>query len=54
MRRYGPDKVAKAIVTAVQKNKPIRPVTAEAYLVYGVAHALPQAMRSSARGGNIV
>ncbi|MCB0950483.1 MAG: SDR family oxidoreductase [Mycobacterium sp.] len=54
VRRYGPDKVAKAIVTAVQKNKPIRPVTAEAYLVYGVAHALPQAMRSSARGGNIV
>ncbi len=48
-RRYGPDKVAKAIVSAVKKNKPIRPVAPEAYLVYGVAHALPQVMRSSAR-----
>ena len=49
LRRYGPEKVAKAIVSAVQKNKPIRPVTPEAYLVYGVAHALPQVMRSTAR-----
>jgi hypothetical protein len=43
-----PDKVAKAIVSAVKKNKPIRPVAPEAYFVYGVAHLLPQAMRSSA------
>ncbi|HXL59937.1 MAG TPA: SDR family oxidoreductase [Mycobacterium sp.] len=50
-RRYGPDKVAKAIVSAVKKNKPIRPVAPEAYFVYGVAHLLPQAMRSSARAG---
>jgi NAD(P)-dependent dehydrogenase (short-subunit alcohol dehydrogenase family)/pimeloyl-ACP methyl ester carboxylesterase len=49
-RRYGPDKVAKAIVSAVKKNKPIRPVAPEAYFVYGVAHLLPQAMRSTARG----
>jgi NAD(P)-dependent dehydrogenase (short-subunit alcohol dehydrogenase family)/pimeloyl-ACP methyl ester carboxylesterase len=49
-RRYGPDKVAKAIVSAVKKNKPIRPVAPEAYFVYGIAHLLPQAMRSSARG----
>lgn len=48
-RRYGPDKVARAIVSAVKKNKPIRPVAPEAYIVYGVAHLLPQAMRSSAR-----
>jgi NAD(P)-dependent dehydrogenase (short-subunit alcohol dehydrogenase family)/pimeloyl-ACP methyl ester carboxylesterase len=48
-RRYGPDKVARAIVSAVKKNKPIRPVAPEAYFVYGVAHLLPQAMRSSAR-----
>jgi NAD(P)-dependent dehydrogenase (short-subunit alcohol dehydrogenase family)/pimeloyl-ACP methyl ester carboxylesterase len=48
-RRYGPDKVAKAIVSAVKKNKPIRPVAPEAYFVYGAAHLLPQAMRSSAR-----
>jgi NAD(P)-dependent dehydrogenase (short-subunit alcohol dehydrogenase family)/pimeloyl-ACP methyl ester carboxylesterase len=48
-RRYGPDKVAKAIVSAVKKNKPIRLVAPEAYVVYGLAHLLPQAMRSSAR-----
>lgn len=49
-RRYGPDKVARAIVSAVKKNKPIRPVTPEAYLVYGTARVLPQALRSAARG----
>jgi NAD(P)-dependent dehydrogenase (short-subunit alcohol dehydrogenase family)/pimeloyl-ACP methyl ester carboxylesterase len=49
-RRYGPDKVAKAIVASVKKNKAVRPVTPEAYLVYGVAHLLPQVMRSTARG----
>ena len=54
VRRYGPEKVAKAIVSSVQKNKPVRPVTPEAYFVYGVAHALPQAMRSGARGGSIM
>lgn len=54
VRRVGPDKVAKAIVSAVKSNKPVRPVTAEAYLVYGAAHALPQGMRSAARGGNIM
>ncbi|MBX7431627.1 SDR family oxidoreductase [Mycobacterium sp. Y57] len=54
LRRYGPDKVAAAIVDSVKKNKAVRPVTPEAYLVYGVAHALPQVMRSTARGGNIL
>lgn len=49
-RHYGPDKVAKAIVSAVQKNKPIRPVTPEAYLLYGTSRVLPQALRSTARG----
>jgi NAD(P)-dependent dehydrogenase (short-subunit alcohol dehydrogenase family) len=53
-RRYGPDRVAKAIVSAVKKNKPIRPVAPEAYFVYGAAHALPPAMRSAARGGNLL
>ncbi|AFM17965.1 short-chain dehydrogenase of unknown substrate specificity [Mycolicibacterium chubuense NBB4] len=54
VRRYGPEKVAKAIVAAVKSNKPVRPVTPEAYAVYGVSHALPQVMRSTARGGNIL
>jgi hypothetical protein len=42
--------VAKAIVSSVKKNKAVRPVAPEAYLVYGVAHLLPQVMRSTARG----
>ena len=54
VRRYGPEKVAKAIVAAVKSNKAIRPVTPEAYFVYGAAHALPPAMRSAARGGSVM
>ena len=50
LRRYGPDKVAKAIMSSVRKNKPIRPVTPEAYLLYGTSRVLPQALRSTARG----
>ncbi|WP_343601986.1 SDR family oxidoreductase [Mycobacterium sp.] len=50
MRRYGPDKVANAIVSAVKKNKPIRPVAPEAYLLYSLSRLLPQALRSIARG----
>ena len=50
LRRYGPDKVAKAIMSSVRKNKPIRPVTPEAYLLYGTSRILPQALRSTARG----
>ncbi|TDZ79577.1 putative oxidoreductase SadH [Mycobacteroides salmoniphilum] len=34
MRRYGPEKVAKQIVRAVQKNKQVVPVTPEAHLQY--------------------
>ena len=49
LRRYGPDKVAGAIVSAVRKDKPIRPVTPEAYLLYGLARGLPQVLRSTAR-----
>lgn len=50
-RGYGPDKVAKAIVSSVKKDKPIRPVTPEAYLLYGSSKVLPQGMRSIARTG---
>ncbi|GLE53232.1 SDR family oxidoreductase [Mycobacterium montefiorense] len=49
LRRYGPEKVADAILSAVQKNKPIRPVAPEAYALYGVSRLLPQALRSTAR-----
>jgi NAD(P)-dependent dehydrogenase (short-subunit alcohol dehydrogenase family)/pimeloyl-ACP methyl ester carboxylesterase len=49
-RGYGPNKVAKAIVSSVQKNTAIRPVAPEAYLMYGTSRLLPPALRSAARG----
>ncbi|KAA1252196.1 SDR family oxidoreductase [Mycobacterium simiae] len=49
LRRYGPDKVANTIVSAVKKGKPIRPVAPEAYALYGISRVLPQALRSTAR-----
>ena len=49
LRRYGPDKVADAILSSITKNKPIRPVAAEAYALYGISRLLPQALRSAAR-----
>jgi NAD(P)-dependent dehydrogenase (short-subunit alcohol dehydrogenase family)/pimeloyl-ACP methyl ester carboxylesterase len=48
-RRYGPDKVAKAILAAVKKNKAVRPVAPEAYMLYGASRFAPQVMRSAAR-----
>ncbi|MCK0173412.1 MULTISPECIES: SDR family oxidoreductase [Mycobacteriaceae] len=50
LRRYGPDKAAKAILSAVKADKAIRPVMPEAYLVYGVSRMAPQVLRSTARG----
>ncbi len=52
-RRYGPDKVAKAIVAAVRKDEAIRPVTPEAYAAYGVARLVPSALRRVARSGSL-
>ncbi|MCV7032444.1 SDR family oxidoreductase [Mycobacterium sherrisii] len=49
LRRYGSEKVAAAILAAVQKKQPIRPVAPEAYALYGVSRLLPQALRSTAR-----
>lgn len=49
MRRFTPEKAAKAIVSAVQKNKPIRPITTEGYLLYGTSKVAPQALRNAAR-----
>ncbi|PEG34650.1 short chain dehydrogenase [Mycolicibacterium agri] len=48
-RRYGPDKVAKAILAAVKTNKATRPVAPEAYLLYGTSRIAPQVLRSTAR-----
>jgi NAD(P)-dependent dehydrogenase (short-subunit alcohol dehydrogenase family)/pimeloyl-ACP methyl ester carboxylesterase len=50
IRRYGPEKVATAILAAVRDNKAVRPVAPEAYLLYGTSRVLPQALRSTARG----
>ncbi len=49
LRHYGPEKVAKAILSSVKKDKPIRPVAPEAYAFYGVSRLAPQALRSTAR-----
>ena len=50
LRRYGPEKVAEAILSAVRTNKAVRPVTPEAYLLYGTSRILPPVLRSTARG----
>jgi NAD(P)-dependent dehydrogenase (short-subunit alcohol dehydrogenase family)/pimeloyl-ACP methyl ester carboxylesterase len=50
IRRYGPEKVAAAILSSVRKNTAIRPVAPEAYLLYGTSRLAPQALRSTARG----
>lgn len=50
LRRYGPEKVAAAILSAVRENKAVRPVTPEAYLLYGTSKLMPPALRSTARG----
>lgn len=49
LRHYGPDKVANAILSSVQKKKPIRPVAPEAYALYGVSRIAPQGLRNFAR-----
>ncbi len=49
LRHYGAEKVANAILSSVKKNKPIRPVTPEAYAAYGLSRLAPQALRSTAR-----
>ena len=49
LRHYGPEKVAKAILSSVKQNKPIRPVAPEAYAFYGISRVAPQALRSTAR-----
>ncbi len=49
LRHYGPEKVAKAILSSVKKSKPIRPVAPEAYALYGISRVAPQALRNAAR-----
>ncbi|OBG58990.1 MULTISPECIES: SDR family oxidoreductase [unclassified Mycobacterium] len=49
LRHYGPEKVANAILSSVQKKKPIRPVAPEAYALYGLSRLAPQGLRNAAR-----
>ena len=49
-RRYGPEKVAAAILAAVRDDRAIRPVAPEAHLLYAASRALPPVLRSTARG----
>ena len=49
LRRYGPTRCAKAIVSSVKKNKPIRPVAPEAYALYGRRAASAGAAQRRAR-----
>ncbi|OCB52701.1 short chain dehydrogenase [Mycobacterium malmoense] len=49
LRHYGPEKVANAILSSVQKKKPIRPVAPEAYALYGFSRIAPQGLRNFAR-----
>lgn len=49
LRRYGPDKVADTILSAIKKNKPIRLIAPEAYALYGISRVLPQVLRNTAR-----
>lgn len=53
LRSYGPDKVADAIVSAVKKKKPIRPVAPEAYALYGISRRAAGAAQYRAAAGDL-
>ncbi|MBJ8344779.1 SDR family oxidoreductase [Antrihabitans sp. YC2-6] len=53
MRRYGPEKVARQIVKAVQKNRAIVPVTPEAHLQYHANRIAPAITRFAAGRADI-
>ncbi|CAJ1582152.1 SDR family oxidoreductase [[Mycobacterium] wendilense] len=48
-RRYSPEKVAKAILAAVQDGTAVRPVTPEAHIVHGLSRLVPGVLRRAAR-----
>ncbi|MFB8276049.1 SDR family oxidoreductase [Nocardia colli] len=54
LRGYGPEKVAKQIVRAVQKNKDVVPVTPEARLQYVFGRFAPRVVRFAAARGSLV
>ncbi|HEX9335722.1 MAG TPA: hypothetical protein VF892_07540, partial [Pseudonocardiaceae bacterium] len=44
-RHYGPDKVATAVLRAVEQNRAVVPVTPEAYVAAAVARLSPGLVR---------
>jgi NAD(P)-dependent dehydrogenase (short-subunit alcohol dehydrogenase family) len=45
-RGYGPERVAEAVLRAIQRNRAVAPVTPEAWLLYYLKRALPGAVRA--------
>jgi NAD(P)-dependent dehydrogenase (short-subunit alcohol dehydrogenase family) len=41
-RNYGPERVARNILKAVQRNRPVAPVAAEAWVAYGLKRTSPR------------
>jgi NAD(P)-dependent dehydrogenase (short-subunit alcohol dehydrogenase family) len=53
-RNYGPDRVAKRILHAVRRDRAVMPVTAEAWVMYGLSRLAPPLARQLARGMDAV
>ena len=50
-RNYGPEKVAKNILKAVQRNRAVAPITPESWFMWGLTRAWPGAAAWTARRG---
>ena len=48
-RNYGPDRVARNILKAVERNRPVAPVAAEAWIAYGMKRVSPRLAGWTAR-----
>ncbi|MCW2946749.1 MAG: putative oxidoreductase ephD [Actinoallomurus sp.] len=48
----GPDAVARAVIRAIERNRPLVPVTAGARAAYALSRISPRAMRRLARAGD--
>jgi short-subunit dehydrogenase len=52
-RNYTPDRVAEQIVATVKRNRAVRPVSPEAWLMYAMSRLAPSALRLAARANTI-
>ena len=48
-RNYGPERVARNILKAVERNRSVAPVAAEAWLAYAIKRASPRLAGWTAR-----